>query len=195
MVTFPPAAPTGRWWADFLKGLCVTHNTGEAICAANRLIATPKDFGRFYLKDAKGEVKTESVAVEGGNRQLRTFNKLNALQLSEHGDWRKVHLGALDAVLGRKPFWRYIEPSIKRVYENRKRKKLHEFNMAIFQVILSFLMEDIDIESLLKHKDNKEVKARGKEIAEGIDPDISVIQAIANYGKEALLGLLISDEE
>lgn len=154
------------------------------------IAATSKDFGRFLLYDSRGETGIHSVAVEGGGRQLRSFAKMEALRLSEHGDWRKLHLGALDAILGRKPFYRYLEPKLKKIYLNSELKTLRDFNFAIFEVLFSFLMENVSPSIIRNNEHRPEIKMRGKEISETLKGDETILQGIATFGKETLLGLL-----
>ena len=113
MVRFPPLMPSVGWYACFMKALVDTGHSAPAIAKANEGIGTPKEFGRFILFDAKGEKKVESLAIAGGGRQLRTLRNLDTLKLSDHGDWRKVHLGAIESILGRTPFYREIQPALE----------------------------------------------------------------------------------
>ena len=136
----------------------------------------------------------QSVAVEGGSRQLRSFSKIEDLRLSGHGDWRKVHLGALESILGRKPFFRDLEPGLKNVYLNSQLLSLKDFNFAIFEVLFSFFIGNISPATLAVFKNNPKVKARGEEIAGQFRSGMSVLQAAASFGKETLLGLLAMKE-
>ena len=115
------------------------------------------------------------------------------MKLSEQGDWRKVHLGAIEACLGRKPFFRHLEIRIKDVYSNTSLDNLKEFNSAIFQILYSFLMENISPEDLSGFKNNPVLLERGKEIARNWKTEISALQAVADFGKESLLGILAID--
>ena len=193
-MSFPPLAPSVAWFSNFLKEYILTQDRETAIRQSNLTLSSPKEFGRFSLLDPKGEAKVQSVAVEGGSRQLRSFSKIEDLRLSEHGDWRKVHLGALEAILGRKPFFRDLEPGLKNVYLNSQLLSLKDFNFAIFEVLFSFFIGNISPATLAEFKNNPKVKARGKEIAGQFRSGMSVLQAAASFGKETLLGLLAMKE-
>ena len=193
MVNFPPLFPTTGWFSVFLREYADSFSRPCAIEIANNVLGSPKEFGRYILTDSSGRKQVQSLAVEGGGRQLRTFQKLSRLRLSEHGDWRRVHLGAIEALLGRKPYYRHLENGIKEIYHNRDLQTLEEFNIAIFNYLFSFLMEDVTEFTLKQFRENPVIKERGKEIARHIDSGISLLQAIASYGKEALLGILALD--
>ena len=189
MVNFPPLSPSSAWFAEFLKELSVSATIPTAIAVANRVVAF-KDFSRYGLLDLRGERRILSVAVKGGNRQLRNINQDSDLRLSEHGDWRRVHLGTLEAVLGRNPFFRDIQTRIRDVYENKNISSLEEFNLAIFQVIYTFLFEGMEISHLKNYFPNPVIRERGKEIATQINFDVSILEALSIYGKETILGLI-----
>ena len=195
MVGFPPVAPSVAWYAAFIRAFANTFDEDKAIQAANARLSSPKEFGRYLFRNTHGDILVQSMAVEGGGRQLRSFDKIAGLRLSDHGLWRKNHLGALQALLGKKPFYRHIERALHDVYSNSELDTLKEFNMAIFRLINSFLMENIEVTELSQYAEVPVVKARGQEIAEEMGKDVSVLQALMSYGKETLLGLLAFDND
>lgn len=190
MVSFPPLMPSVEWWADFFK----CHATGipvdEAVMLANEKIPSSRDFARFNLKETNGEVITLSLAVEGGGRQLRTFNRIEGLTLSEHGEWRRNHMRAIDACLGKRPYSSYLFPKLSEVYPDKNLTTLKEFNTAIFRILYSFILgqcSDYDFSLFYK---NEILKERGKEISGNFHPKMSCLEVVASYGKESLLGFL-----
>ena len=188
MVIFPPLAPSARWFSIFIRELSVTNDLSQAIFNTNSIILSPKEFGRFYLSDHQGTRFLQTIAVEGGGRQMRSFDKIGTLILSEHGDWRRIHLGAFEANLGRKPFYPYLQDFLLKVYTNRSLKRLEDFNSAIFKVCYSLLLGDIPPASLSLLQSGI-LMERGKEIAERIENEVSVLQVLAALGREALPGL------
>lgn len=190
MVTYPPLAPSVLWMSNFLKALRDSGETDPAVIEANKGEISSRSWGRFSLMDDHGSMLTLSVAVEGGGRQLRSFNKINKVYLSDHGDWRKVHLGGLEAVLGAKPFFSHLIPGLRKIYQGTSLDTLEGFNTAIFREVLTFLMENISIGDLKDFESYGACTARGKEIAKTLSGDISVIQYIATIGRETLPGLL-----
>ena len=200
MVKFPPLFPSLRWWVDFIDAYGSGSLFQEAIIKANASNINPKEFGRFLLQDLNGSPLMLSLAIEGGAKQLRNIqnsnNQRELFRLSEHGDWRNNHLRAINAILGKKPFFRDIEPRIKEVYINREIQGLEDFNFAIFKILFSFLLEGITREELLKVNTNQVLAQRGREIALEIEKvykgnkEISLLQGVVTFGKETLLGIL-----
>lgn len=183
-------APSGAWWRDFLQAYISGLPESEAIIIANSKMDDPRSFGRFRLRNQKGEEILLSVAVAGGGRQLRDAGSLDSLILSEHGNWRHLHLGAIEAVLGASPFFRDLYPDLKEVYHDTGLTTLRNFNLAIFRVLFSFLMGNLSAKDLRVYADLPVVKSRGEELREKIDSSLSSVQILALYGKETIIGWL-----
>ncbi|MCH5229333.1 MAG: WbqC family protein [Muribaculaceae bacterium] len=191
MVTLPPVAPDVTWFTAFFKSFIEQGDSGKAITEANKTLSSLRDYSRYRIQDSKGEPLVLSMALEGGGRKLR--NLYDDLRLSEHGNWRRVHMGALEASLGKKPFYRHLEMPLRMVYQDKKLDLLEEFNLAIFKVLISFLLGEITPSQL---KENNDILTeRGKEIANKIKPEISLLYPLAEFGRETLLGLLAMIKE
>lgn len=184
-----PAAPSGIWWKAFFDAIFEGIGEEEAILEANRKLSSSKDYARFSLSPSPGTLMTLSLAIDGGSRQLRDKKLMPDLKLSDHGNWRKVHLGAFEAVLGKSPFYRHIESSLQNLYSDPSLSSLQDFNSAIFRIFYSFLMKNILPEDLKKFQDDLSLKERAKELASAITPDTSIIQIYSNLGPETMPGI------
>lgn len=190
MVTFPPLLPSSDWMASFLDALTREKDFDFAISSANNSLPTPREFARYQILDSRGDHLTLSVAVEGGGRQLRDFSKIQNLFLSEHGDWRRNHLRALEACLGKKPYFPYLFPDLNLIYLDKELKTLKDFNFRLFEFLLTFLLADIPLSQIARFHSDEVLQERGLEIASQIPRGISSFEAVAIHGKEALLGFL-----
>ncbi|MCH5224630.1 MAG: WbqC family protein [Muribaculaceae bacterium] len=205
--SFPPLNLTGEWFSQFLGGLFAGMTMEEAVFEANRRCTTVKDFSRMSLDHANGEMIKLSIALEGGNRILRTMelepsrNKalpsISQLRLSDHGNWRKNHLGAFESILGKKPYYRHLEPGLKAIYLDTRIEKLGDFNTAIFGTLFAFLMRNVTASQLREAQFREAichpaVKARGRELADQIDKEVSLLQSLSEHGPETLLGLIVN---
>lgn len=216
MVIYPPLCASVRWWANYLYGCyssalidsSVSGNLTDpflnpsSIVTANSSLSSPKDMARFSLATKDRELIL-SVPVEGGSKQLKN-HAYEELHLSEHGNWRHTIPAALDAILGRSPIYRYIEPSLKECFQNKEIKTLPQLNFAIFQLLKAFLIGEIrpsDFnlffdKSVINNSEENRHKhqvliGRGKELVEKISPEISILQPLSNYGPETLLALCV----
>ena len=188
-----PLLPSVEWWSRLVKSLAFDPSLAKAVASANETLVSSRDFGRCVIQNVKGENLILSMAIEGGGRQLRYKDMISRLLLSEHGDWRRNHLKAFEACLGSLPFYHDLDGPMAKIYMDKEVVNLNKFNTAIFSYILSFLLENVSQEELKSFYCNETVKTRGKELATGLNPGISILQALASHGKETLLGLLSED--
>lgn len=174
------------WWQARRKGL----PDAESIVAAN--IATGisgKDYARCRIM-ANGNEIILSMAIEGGAARLKRSSFIPSAQLSDHGNWRHVHLGALEATYGRSPFYQHLIPVIRDVY-NSQENTLRGFNYEIHHAICSFLnVENIkNIQDTILYEGTHATKERGEEIANGLDRKLSIIDTLMRFGTESILAL------
>lgn len=81
-----------------------------------------------------------TVPVAGGSGALRRFasREPERLVISQHGRWQHVHLGALEARLGRTPFWRHLEPLVVPLIADAS-GPLFSLNEALGKIMDKFL--------------------------------------------------------
>lgn len=70
---------------------------------------------------------------------------INELEISEHGDWRRTHWGAVFSAFGKSPFFEYIADDLNAIYENKSITNLFEFNKAIHNLVVDFLDLPINV--------------------------------------------------
>lgn len=174
------------WWQARRKGL----PDAESIAAAN--IATGisgKDYARCRIM-ANGNEIILSMAIEGGAARLKRSSFIPSAQLSDHGNWRHVHLGALEAAYGRSPFYQHLIPLIRNAYASQENTLLG-FNSEIHHAICSFLnIENIKkIQDTISYKGSLITKERGEEIANVSDRKLSIIDTMMRFGPESILAL------
>lgn len=208
-ITFPPFAPSSGWFlrlfASFISG---EFSEEEAIRAANRAFqergnaglhekgCSLKGFNRASIAGNDGVQMLLTVPVVGGSRSLRSCHDPDGVMLSDHGNWRHTHLGTLEALYGKTPFFIYLMPRIKEIYESEI-FSLRDFNLAIYKLFSSFILQEIPVETLPKLikpelndagvPDTGNVVKRGREVARLIDPELSIIDPLMKFGPETLL--------
>lgn len=185
-----PLFPSVEWMSATLKELAQGMGLPEAAAATNLDIESPRDFARYSVRDSRDREVAMSIPVEGGGRLLRNWKFWPDLKLSDHGEWRRTHLAGLETYLGKKPFFRDLEAGIRRVYEDVEITNLADFNMAIFQVLLSFILGNMTMEEVEKYSSEKNWLERGKEIASSFKSNECSLQLIAENGRESILGFL-----
>ena len=86
-----------------------------------------------YRVDGPNGVQTLTVPLVGSTNNMMT--PLRDVLISEHGDWRRLHWGALYSAYGRSPYFDYVADDLQRVIYGSQRY-LHEFNAQLHQVVV-----------------------------------------------------------
>ena len=189
-MTVVPFAASLEWYAAWWHARCKGLPDTESIAAANIAAGiSGKDYARCRIM-ANGNEIILSMAIEGGAARLKRASLIPSAQLSDHGNWRHVHLGALEAAYGRTPYFQHLMPLINEVY-NTQEKTLIGFNTAFHHAVCSFLdIENLkDVEDIMPSKLSCTMKERGEEIANGLGSGLSVIDSLMRLGKESILAL------
>ena len=167
-----------------------------------------------YRIDGPNGVQTLTVPLVGSTNNMMT--PLRDVLISEHGDWRRLHWGALFSAYGRSPYFDYVADDLSGVIHGSQRY-LHEFNAQLHEVILDFM--DLPITTSLLH----EVEIDGLEVTDlrgriamkkpdalpirnipyyqmwtascGFCPDLSILDLMMNKGREGILTLKAMGEE
>lgn len=157
-------------------------------------------------------VQTLAIPIEKTTTPNHSYT-MRDMRISEHGDWRRIHWGAIFSAYGKAPFFEYIAPDLQAIYEHRDHW-LIDFNMALQELIVDFL--DIPVKAyessgnLVQNKENirdyrgcvgeKKPDSLTTMIDEnyyqiwalkyGFTPDLSILDLLMNTGREAIFTLM-----
>lgn len=175
MVT--PLTATVGWLREYSRGLDAGLGDAESRRAACRATGIK---GKSYARcDIRGYRLT--VPVEGGSSVLKRGDADPLL--SNHGKWRREHLGAWNAAYGRTPYFIHLYPEIEEVYETSSGMKLEAFNSRLLEVASGWL----DFDSL-RSGDSKIIKI-SDEIKSLADDGLSVFDLLFRIGPDAIFAL------
>ena len=162
-----------------------------------------------YRIDGPNGVQTLTVPLVGSTNNMMT--PLSDVLISEHGDWRRLHWGALFSAYGRSPYFDYVADDLARVIHGGQRY-LHEFNSQLHEVIIDFM----DLPIITRYMNSAErpdadaVDLRGRiamkkpdKLAivnvpysqmwtsqQGFEPDLSILDLMMNTGREGIFTLM-----
>ena len=163
-----------------------------------------------YRIDGPNGVQTLTVPLVGSTNNMMT--PLRDVLISEHGDWRRLHWGALFSAYGRSPYFDYVADDLSRVIHGSQRY-LHEFNRQLHEVIVDFM----DLPLLTRYPTSTEIKTEGETLdlrgriamkkddtlsignvpyyqmwttKSGFCPDLSILDLMMNMGREGIFTLL-----
>ena len=89
-----------------------------------------------YCVDGPNGVQTLTVPLVGSTNNMMT--PLRDVLISEHGDWRRLHWGALYSAYGRSPYFDYVADDLSRII-NGSQRYLHDFNAQMHELIVDFM--------------------------------------------------------
>ena len=162
-----------------------------------------------YRIDGPNGVQTLTVPLVGSTNNMMT--PLRDVLISEHGDWRRLHWGALFSAYGRSPYFDYVADDLSRVIHGSQRF-LYEFNLQLHEVIVDFMdlplktrcviegethvegVEDLRGRIAMKKPDKLAIANvpyyqmwKGQA---GFKPDLSILDLMMNLGREAVFTLM-----
>jgi hypothetical protein len=161
---------------------------------------------RYYIDGPNG-IQTLTVLLVGSTNNMAT--PLRDVLISEHGDWRRLHWGALFSAYGRSPYFDYVADDLSRVIHGTQRY-LHEFNAQLHEVIVDFM----DLPLVTRYVDGRGIPAgtddlRGRIAMKkpdtlpmanvpyyqmwsgrsGFNPGLSILDLMMNMGREGIFTL------
>lgn len=181
MVT--PFGISPLWLAEYFRRRnCGTNDCEARLRADIAANVTGKGFARSVIRGANKDIYaslpviTLTIPVAGGSSVLKRRNADPLL--SEHGKWRREHLGALSASYGRTPFYDHLMPEIEAVYVRSEGMTLEEFNSRMLNVALGWL----EITAVMR--DRERLSSVISCISARVERDISIFDSIFRLGRE-----------
>lgn len=172
-----------------------------SIDAEERRIKTPWECHHCRIVGANGP---QVLTIPIVKPHFGSDTPVRDLEISEHGDWRRIHWGALFSAYGKSPFFDYIASDLQAIY-SRGDKWLIDFDMAVHNIVVDFL--DLPI-TMGSETSVDAIDFRGKvgtknvcdstmvqywqvwQERYGFQPDMSIFDLLMNCGREAIFILL-----
>ena len=190
-------------------------NGGEVVIDATESRLPLRHSHHRYLIDAPNGVVKLTVPLEGDSNAMPVIMK--DVRLSEHGNWRHLHWGALYSSYGKSPFFDYIADDLHRIIADGAQERLLDFNMQLHNLIVDFMDLPITTRVAVSEQDVAEalerdsLDLRGKiggkrgdkmpiadvpyyqlwsQRRQGFTPNLSILDLLMNEGREGLMTLL-----
>ena len=160
-----------------------------------------------YCVDGPNGLQTLTVPLVGSTNNMMT--PLRDVLISEHGDWRRLHWGALYSAYGRTPYFDYVADDLSRVIHGTQRY-LHEFNSQMHEVVVEFMdlpldtryvdrvgdavLEDaLDLRgriAMKKHDTLPIADVPYYQMWNHFSPNLSILDLMMNMGREGIFTLM-----
>ncbi len=163
-----------------------------------------------YRIDGPNGLQTLTVPLVGSTNNMMT--PLRDVLISEHGDWRRLHWGALYSAYGRSPYFDYVADDLYRAIYGSQRY-LHEFNAQLHGLIVDFM--DLPLETRYLSEGEKVDQAVTEDLrgrigmkkadtlpitdvpyyqmwtaSSGFCPDLSIFDLMMHMGREGIFTLM-----
>lgn len=177
-ITPPPYLPSTLWMK--------TKNGGRPLPA--------RDYTRTLIACNRPGGMVLTVPVAGGASAVKRGD-IRSLEISDHGDWTRIHLGAIEAAYGKCPYFQHLFPEIAE-HIVAYPESLALLNLTLLSDMLSFLDYDREIDALESlASENPGRCARIKSRLEAkTDASFSFLQPLFQFGKDAIFLLLDYDK-
>lgn len=168
--------PTAAWIRAFLKG--------------SPLQMAKRDYSRTLVEGNLPGGQTLSVPILGGSAAIKRL-PLTELRISAHGDWTRIHLGALEAAYGREPYFQHYFPHIAGIISAYP-PLLADMNRALLRVLLGPQERQSTLTALrsLRERHPERTAQIGRRLAANADPAHSFIEPLFRFGPDSFFLLL-----
>ena len=191
-----------------------------SMCAGDvRCYAAMVKAGEVVIDAPNGAVKL-TVPLEGSTNAMPVMMK--DVLVSEHGNWRHLHWGALFSSYGKSPFFDYIAHDLQHIIADGEQKSLLDLNMELHRLIVDFMDLPItttvvtteqEVDEALQHGAldlrGKMGLKRGDRLAlanvpyyqmwsqrrGSFTPALSILDLLMNEGREGIFTLLKMSED
>ena len=119
-----------RYWAVALAAGTVYVDPEE------RHLPLRHSHHRYAIEGPNG-VQQLTVPLVGETHNMAT--PMREVRISEHGNWRRLHWGALYSAYGRTPYFDHIAPDLETIIVDGHQTHLLELNMQLQQLIVEFM--------------------------------------------------------
>jgi hypothetical protein len=182
-----PYLPSAQWYmAVIASALDVAAGASQSIIYPEVL---PRDINRCIVKSNNGE-RTLSIPIEGGFSRVK-HAPTAPHQVSEHGDWRRLHLAAFMSEYGKTPFFEHLYPQIAEALDS-SHTLLSDISTPLHEMTMRMICDsDIiaSLDALRRHDPTMYEKLRHQHSGE-VDAHLSVLDAMMRLGRETTFALL-----
>lgn len=149
-----------------------------------------RDYTRTLIESNAFEGMLLTVPVVGGSSAVKRFRP-EVLEVSGHGDWTRIHLGAIEAAYGREPYFRHLFPEIASAIEGHP-QQLTDLNVLLMERMLGFIDYPDAIESVrsLRKSSPDRCMAIARWLESRIVPAHSFLESLFRLGPDAIFLLL-----
>ena len=145
-----------------------------------------REYTRTLIESNSPEGMVLTVPVVGGSSAAKRL-KPEELKVSGHGDWPRIHLGAIEAAYGREPYFQHFFPVAADVIEHYP-QQLARLNVLLMKKMMDFIGYDEAIADIrtLRNANPERCAAIANRLESKIDPAHSFLEALFRLGPDGI---------
>lgn len=145
-----------------------------------------RDYTRTLIESNAPEGIVLTVPVVGGSSAVKRL-KPEQLKISGHGDWTRIHLGAIEAAYGREPYFQHLFPEIAVLLTDYP-QQLARLNVLLMEKMLDFIRYAHTVEDInnLRETNPERCQAITRRLESKIDPTHSFLEPLFRLGPDAI---------
>ncbi len=145
-----------------------------------------RDYTRTIVESNNPEGMILTVPVIGGSSAAKRLRPAQ-LEISGHGDWTRIHLGAIEAAYGKEPYFVHFFPEISSAIENYP-QQLSSLNVLLMEKMMDFLNYREAIEEIKRLRELN--PTRYSDIAKRLETKIhlhhSFLEPLFRFGRDSI---------
>ncbi len=199
----------GSMTAASVRCVAAMLHAGKVIVDAQERNLPLRHSHHRYLVDGPNGVQKLTVALEGHTNAMPVT--MANVRISEHGNWRHLHWGALYSAYGKSAYFDYFADDLHRIIFGDQ-SSLLDFNTALQRAVIDFLDLPIEVETRAITPDDEAHAIDLRRLLggkrpdtlpitnvpyyqvwasrHGFQPNLSMLDLLMNTGREAIYTLL-----
>ena len=151
-----------------------------------------RDYTRTLIESNNPQGMVLTVPIVGGSSAAKRL-KPEDLEISDHGDWTRIHLGAIEAAYGKEPYFIHLFPEIASVI-NHYPQHFATLNVLLMEKMMDFLGYRDAIEDIKKLRNENPERCRNiaKRLETKINPAHSFLEPLFRLGPDSIFLLMES---
>ncbi len=149
-----------------------------------------RDYTRTLIESNSPEGMILTVPVVGGSSAAKRL-KPEQLEISGHGDWTRIHIGAIEAAYGKEPYFQHLFPEIADIIEHYP-KHLATLNVLLMDKMMDFIGYRDSIEEIKKLREANPARCHdiARRLESKIHPLHSFLEPLFRLGPDSIFLLM-----
>lgn len=145
-----------------------------------------RDLTRTLIESNSPVGMVLTVPVKGGASAVKKMHP-ESLEISDHGDWTRIHLGAIEAAYGREPYFLHLFPEIAAIITGHP-QFLMQMNRLLEKALMDFLNFDETFAEIrqLRESHPDRCSSIATRLESKINPSHSLIEPLFRLGPDTI---------